>query len=171
MHATVRRGCRAVGDDYWLVTLRGDAVRRVGTRPERGHGADNCLTVAAIDEAQVPAKEAGVLREMPVRDGQQVAKGDLLAQIDDVEAADGSSTWPRYKLSVAKEEATNDVNVRYAEGRRRRGRGRVLIRPQEANDDVPGTVPQTEVAAGWLDLRADRRWQIEKADWISRSPA
>ena len=33
---------------------------------------------------QVPAQEAGVLVKIPVREGQQVADGDLLAQIDDI---------------------------------------------------------------------------------------
>ena len=65
------------------------------------------------EEAQIPAQEPGVLKKLPVREGQSVAVGDLLAQIDDEQprvAADVAQA----KLDVASKQATDDINVRYA---------------------------------------------------------
>ncbi len=42
----------------------------------------DCLLSLAM--RKVPAQEPGVLMKIPVREGQQVAKGELLAQIDDI---------------------------------------------------------------------------------------
>ncbi|NLX96653.1 MAG: HlyD family efflux transporter periplasmic adaptor subunit [Rhodopirellula sp.] len=73
---------------------------------------DGCL-VTLIDEAEVPAQEAGVLIELNASEGQQVAKGDLLARIDDRQSQKLEEI-AKYKLDVAHQEAGNDVNVRYA---------------------------------------------------------
>src|SRR4051812_45420907 len=39
--------------------------------------------VSLIEEVQIPAQEAGVLKSINVREGMQVAQDSLLAQIDD----------------------------------------------------------------------------------------
>ncbi|MGA1368727.1 MAG: hypothetical protein ACO394_09445, partial [Blastocatellia bacterium] len=39
--------------------------------------------VSLIEEAKVPAREAGVLVELPLREGDTLAKGDEIARIDD----------------------------------------------------------------------------------------
>ena len=44
-----------------------------------------------IDEAEVPAQQAGVLTAVEVHEGQQVAKGALLAQVNDQVARSGWS--------------------------------------------------------------------------------
>ena len=72
----------------------------------------NCL-LALDAEATVPAQEAGVLMKIPVREGQQVAAGDLLAQIDDA-IPQMQYNVACYKLEVAKKQAADDIDVRFA---------------------------------------------------------
>ena len=48
---------------------------------------DRCLIkLKGEDEIRIPAQVSGVLISMPVKEGSRVAKGDLLATIDDREA-------------------------------------------------------------------------------------
>ena len=70
--------------------------------------------VSLADEVAVPAQEAGVLVKIPVRDGQQVTKGDLLAQIDDI-VPRAKQNVAMYKLKAALKEATDDINKRFSE--------------------------------------------------------
>jgi macrolide-specific efflux system membrane fusion protein len=118
----------------------------------------HCL-VSLIDEAQVPSREPGVLRELMVKEGDQVAKDQMLAQIDDrkeqheLEAA-------QYKWESAKQEATNDVNVRYAKAGADVYRQEVL-QNYDANQKVAGTVSQTEV----------RRAELKHKEFLLQSEA
>lgn len=111
-------------------------------------------------EVQVPAQEAGVLKKIPVRDGQQVAKDELLAQIDDVvprkkyEVAD-------YKLKAAIRQASDNIDVRYADMAAKVA-AKVHQKNLDANRQTPGTVPEVEVDRQRLDR--DRCYlSIEKA--------
>lgn len=69
--------------------------------------------VALIEQAEVPAQEPGVLMELNVREGQQVAKGELLARIDDRQVKKLHEI-AKFKLDVALHEANNEVSVKYA---------------------------------------------------------
>ena len=53
---------------------------------------ERCL-VSLVEEAKVPAREAGTLVELLAREGDVVAKGDVIARIDD--------RIPRQKLAQA----------------------------------------------------------------------
>lgn len=66
-----------------------------------------------IDEANVPAREAGVLVEVSVREGETVERGQLLARIDDAQAA-LQRDRAAVELRIARQESENDVAVRYA---------------------------------------------------------
>jgi macrolide-specific efflux system membrane fusion protein len=71
------------------------------------------VVLRLLEEAEVPAQEAGVLTAVAVRDGQRVKKGELLAQLDDQVArlvADAAQV--QYEIASAK--ATNDVRMRFA---------------------------------------------------------
>lgn len=81
-----------------------------------------CL-VSLIEEAEVPAQEAGKLESINVREGQQVAVGELLGQIDDG-AAKIALEVANLQLAVAAEKAGNDINLRYSRCRQG-GRGGV----------------------------------------------
>ena len=102
----------------------------------------NCL-VSLVQEAQVPAQEPGVLVEVKVREGQQVEAGQLLCQVDQTKAkmeyrvADG-------KLSVAKEKASDDINVRYAMAAADVAKAELEVN-EDANRRVPRAVPMTEI--------------------------
>jgi len=70
-----------------------------------------CL-VSLSEEAQVPAQEPGLLVSVAAHEGQQVAVGDALAQID-VTQAEVDRRVAELQLSVAQEKAVNDINLRF----------------------------------------------------------
>jgi RND family efflux transporter MFP subunit len=72
------------------------------------------VALRLLEEAEVPAQEAGVITSVAVREGQRVKQGELLAQIDDqVPKLIAEATKAKYDISRAK--ATNDVRLRYAQ--------------------------------------------------------
>lgn len=99
--------------------------------------------VALIEEAQVPGREAGVLAEMNVREGQQVKAGELLGQIDDTKPLTLRKIKEK-EYQVAVEQANNDVNVRFAD----KAAGVALKEWQKAvkaNELQPGAIAAIEV--------------------------
>jgi macrolide-specific efflux system membrane fusion protein len=99
--------------------------------------------VALIEEAQVPGREAGVLTEMNVREGQQVKTGELLAQIDDTKPVTLRKIKEK-EYQVAVEQASNDVNVRFAD----KAYGVAVKEWQKsmkANELQPGAIAAIEV--------------------------
>jgi multidrug efflux pump subunit AcrA (membrane-fusion protein) len=108
----------------------------------------NCL-VTLDSEVYVPAQEAGELKELLVKEGQFVKKGDLLAQIDD--------DLPRLELQVAENklkvahvEAENNINVEYAEADANVAEA-VYNKNIAANKQYAKSVPETEVERSKLD--------------------
>jgi len=124
----------------------------------------NCL-VTMIDEAQVAAQEPGILTELKVREGQQMAAGELMAQIDD------AKTQMELRVADAKrrmkqEEANNDIGVRYTTAAAKVA-GATYEKNMEANRRVPGTVPQVEIHRLWLEWQKEVL-SIEKAEMDRR---
>jgi len=117
--------------------------------------------VELIEEAQVPAQEAGVLVKIMVREGGEVQKGELLAQIDDVlPRMQHEAAMHRYE--AAREEAENDVNIRYSKA------GAAVAKNEweqavEANKKSPGAIPQAEVERLLLKWR-EMDLSIEQAE-------
>jgi macrolide-specific efflux system membrane fusion protein len=66
-----------------------------------------------IEEVDVPARQAGVLKEVAAREGAAVQEGSLLAQIDDTQAR---LTLQRgqLELELAQKQCENDIRVRYS---------------------------------------------------------
>ncbi len=122
------------------------ATPPVGSPPQ-SVSMPSCLLVL-IDEAQVSAEEIGVLREMEVKRGQQVKKGEVLAQIDDVQAK-MALTVADVKHKVAFKEANNDIHIRYSEASTEVAKAEYEI-AVEANRLAPGTVPLAEMRRLWL---------------------
>ncbi len=119
----------------------------------------HCL-VSLIDEAQVPAQEAGVMISVLAHEGQVVAKGDLLAQIDDAQVQFEKRKAVAEQQTAA-EKAKNDIDVRYA-----KAAADVAYvewqKSEEANIKVPGSV--VEVERNRLKLTYRRaELQIEQA--------
>lgn len=69
--------------------------------------------VSLIDQAQVPAEESGVLRNLSAKERSEVKKGDVLAQIDD-RAAQANVTIAQNEYAAAKAEAMSDIRVQAA---------------------------------------------------------
>ena len=124
-------------------------VNRLLAGTQRVAGAEGvtlsgCL-VSLIEKVEVPAREPGVLLKLYVKEGDQVAVGDPLAQIDD-RHAQVQKKAAELKLKVASEEAVNDVNVRYATATAKVAEAEYLQRI-EANRKVAGAVSQSEIRA------------------------
>jgi multidrug efflux pump subunit AcrA (membrane-fusion protein) len=118
-----------------------------------------CL-ISLADEVAVPAQEPGVLMKIPVRDGQQVAKGDLLAQIDDI-VPRAKQNVAKYKLKAAEKEARDDINIRYSRAAAAVAQAD-CDQDEDANRRIPGTVQQTTVREHLLKTR-QMVLSIEKA--------
>jgi multidrug resistance efflux pump len=71
-------------------------------------------TVQMIDDAIVSAEESGPLMELTVKAGQRVERGQCLGQIKDTKARAGRDL-AHAEAEVARKEAENDIDVRYAE--------------------------------------------------------
>jgi multidrug resistance efflux pump len=124
--------------------------------------------VSAKDEVQVPAQEAGMLTALPVREGVQVRAGDLLGRIDDSERQ-MEKRQALIEQQGAKEQADNDVNVRYADAAARVAETEYQ-QAVDANRRVRGTFPEAEVRR--LKLAWHRAvLQIEQAQLEQRMAA
>lgn len=110
----------------------------------------NCL-VTLIDEAEVPAQEEGSLLEIMVREGQQVTKDEVLAQIDDRKVRMAENV-ARYELEAAKAEAGNNVNVRYAQAAADVANAEYQ-QAMDANRKMPNTHPAAELRRLLLEHR------------------
>ena len=125
-----------------LSRTTGEGLISAATVGEHQVSLPYCL-VSLIYEAKVPAQQGGVLVDIQVREGQQVRTGDLIAKIDD-RRAKMQQEVAAYKLDVAKEEAGNDIRVRYATAAAKVAEAE-YYQGIDANRKVPGTVPQAEI--------------------------
>ena len=71
------------------------------------------VLIKLIEQVDVPAREAGVLASINVREGQPVEEGALLAQIVDTEAQIAEKR-AGIELEIARKNTKNDVNIRFA---------------------------------------------------------
>jgi multidrug efflux pump subunit AcrA (membrane-fusion protein) len=120
----------------------------------------NCL-LRLDAEATVPAQEEGVVTKIPVREGQQVAVGELLAQIDDAIPLMQYKV-AEYKLKVAEKQASDNVDVRFATAAAAVALA-VCEQDADSNQRVPGVIPQATVREHLLEHRK-MILSIEKAE-------
>jgi multidrug efflux pump subunit AcrA (membrane-fusion protein) len=120
----------------------------------------NCL-VAPDEEAKVPAREAGVLVELLVREGDGVRKGQVIARIDDSQPQmEKRKAQAEHDQAVAK--AKSDVDVRYSIAAEKVAEAEYK-KADESNRRVPGSV--TEVERDRLKLNEQKsELQIEQAE-------
>jgi multidrug resistance efflux pump len=117
--------------------------------------------VSIVHEAQVPAEEGGVIRGLPVKEGDEIKQGELLAQIDDTEAQ-LRRDYAEFEYASAQKEASNDVNVRAARKTKEVAEAE-HDEGVEINRKSPGSVSQSELRR--LLLTAERSGlQIEVAE-------
>jgi macrolide-specific efflux system membrane fusion protein len=80
-----------------------------------GSGATEIeVFIRLIEQVEVPAREAGELAEVRAKEGQIVRQGEVLAQIEDVEARFARQR-AEFETHAAREQAEDDVVVRAAE--------------------------------------------------------
>ena len=120
---------------------------------------ERCL-VSLVDEARVPAEEPGVLVELLAREGDKVAKGQVIAQIeDDQPQMEKRRAQAEHEQALGK--ASSDVDVRYAvaaEGAAEKAH----LKAEQSHKNVQGAV--TEVERDRLKLEWQKAsLQIEQA--------
>ncbi|HEX4147984.1 MAG TPA: efflux RND transporter periplasmic adaptor subunit [Pirellulales bacterium] len=71
------------------------------------------VLLTLIEEVDVPAREAGVLDTVAVREGQTVKPGELLVSLEDIEAR-LKKDRAQLELTIAQMDAKNDLKVRFA---------------------------------------------------------
>jgi len=134
-------------------------------------GAEPVITrclVSLLTEAKVPAREAGVLVELRVREGDTVTAGETIARIDD--------SQPRFELRKAKAEhdqaaakAESDVDVRFSVASERVAAAE-FEKAQLANEKLEGSVTRVELDRLELNERK-AELQIEQAELERRMTA
>lgn len=121
---------------------------------------ERCL-VSLVEEAQVPAREAGVLVELQVREGDVVSRGDLIARIDDSQP-DFDRRKAVAEHAQAKAKAESDVDVRYAVAAEQVAKAE-YDKANESNNRVPGSVTRVELDRLQLTWKRGEL-QIEQAE-------
>ena len=112
------------------------------------------VVLRLIEEAEVPAQETGLLVAVPVREGQRVKRGDVLAQIDD-EVARMAERDAQLKYDVAHEKATNDVQIRFTRKAAEVAEAE-LARSLESNTRFPKSVSQSQLDVERLNVEKTR---------------
>ena len=120
---------------------------------------ERCL-VSLMEEAKVPAREAGVLVELLAREGDVVKQGDTIARIDDNQPQmERRKAKAEHDQAVAK--AESDVDVRYAVAAEKVAQIE-YEKAAESDRKVPGSV--TRVELNRLQLNEQKaELQIEQA--------
>jgi macrolide-specific efflux system membrane fusion protein len=116
-----------------------------------------------IEQSDVPARDAGVIEAISVKEGDLVKTGDTLIQLDTAEA---KLDVDRAKLqwSIAEEESKNEVDVRFAR-KSLEVAAAELQRAKDSVEDYPKSVSQTELDR--LQLTVERtRLEIEQAQHV-----
>ena len=121
---------------------------------------ERCL-VSLVEEAQVPAREAGVLVELQIRDGDVVSRGGLIARIDDSQP-DFDRRKAVAEHAQAKAKAESDVDIRYAVAAEQVAKAE-YDKANESNNRVPGSVTRVELDRLQLTWKRGEL-QIEQAE-------
>ncbi len=126
------------------------------------------MVLRLVEQADVPAREAGVLASVNVVEGQMVKEGAVLAEIDDTEARIAEER-ARIECEMAKVAATNTVHVRFARKSADVAQAE-LRRSAESNEKYPKSISDSEMDR--LRLVVEKaRLEIEQADYDTRVAA
>jgi multidrug efflux pump subunit AcrA (membrane-fusion protein) len=131
--ATFRRTLLSVVPLLSIAAISGTAVAADITVP---------TIVRVLDQADVPAKDKGVLTDISVRAGDRVSEGQILAQLDDKEQVLALS-HAELQLKIASRDAENALPVQSAEAQEREARKTLdraelaqTVAERQAKDDV-----------------------------------
>ncbi len=95
------------------------------------------------EQVEVSAREAGIIAEMNVREGQSIKSGDPIARVDDTEAKSAEER-AKFELEIANLKAANTVNVRFAQTTVEVARAE-LNRSKESNEKYKKSISETEM--------------------------
>jgi macrolide-specific efflux system membrane fusion protein len=144
----------------WLVPLS-LIVAGVAAGPDAAPIEVDHALVTLIEQVDVPARDAGVLAAVEVREGQLVAAGELLAHLDDTQPQLVKKR-AQIEMDIARTEAENDVDVRFAQKSSEVARAE-LRRASESQEKYSRSVSATEIDR--LRLEAERAaLQVEQAE-------
>jgi macrolide-specific efflux system membrane fusion protein len=119
------------------------------------------VLVRLIEEAEVPARDAGVLKAVVVREGDVVTEGQLVAEVDDREAQLARDR-AELQFELARLGAENDVSVRFSRKSHEVAKAE-HARALESDKKYPRSVSQSELEQ--LKLAAERaELEIEQAE-------
>ncbi len=152
--------CRPAGFAAVLTVLALSSAPLRGEAAEGEPVLERCL-VSLVEEAQVPAREAGVLVELQVREGDVVNRGDLIARIDDSQP-DFDRRKAVAEHAQAQAKAESDVDVRYAVAAEQVAKAE-YDKANESNKRVPGSVTRVELDRLQLTWKRGEL-QIEQAE-------
>ncbi len=111
------------------------------------------VVLRLLDEAEAPARSAGVVTRVEAQEGDHVKRGDLLAQLDDAEVKIAVAS-AKIEAAIARQAAEDDTPVRYAAKAAEAARAE-LRRSAESIAKFPKSVSQSQ-----MDVE---RLTIEKA--------
>jgi macrolide-specific efflux system membrane fusion protein len=99
--------------------------------------------VTLIEQVRISAREAGIIEELSVQEGSYVKAGDQIGKLEDRQAS-VELQRAEAELAVRKEEATNDVNERFAKAALK-VEAKELERMYRVVERIPGTISRTEI--------------------------
>ncbi|HEX5471394.1 MAG TPA: efflux RND transporter periplasmic adaptor subunit [Lacipirellulaceae bacterium] len=147
--------CASTGTGILLAAGEENVV----TASSTGEKAKSAIEVQSVvlrllEEAEVPAQEAGVITGVTVVEGQNVKQGEVLAQIDD-QVARLAADAAKAKYDIAKEKATNDVRIRFAQKETDVSEAE-LRRSTESIEHFPKSVSQSQLDVEQLTVEKNR---------------
>lgn len=126
-----------------------------------------CL-ISLVEEARVPAREAGVLVELSIKEGDTLARGDTIGRIDDSQPQ-FEKRKAQAEHDQAKSRADSDVDVRYSVAAEQVAEAEVE-KAVASNRRIPGSVTDVELAQLQLNQKKSEL-QIEQAQLERRLSA
>src|SRR5687767_570952 len=126
-----------------ILLLLAASVSADGAKPPKGTIVVESAQVTLIDERQVPAREAGVLDRLDVREGDLVEAGQELGLVE-IEQAEVARERAVAELDIAEEQAANDIDYRFAEKSHEVAEAE-FKRANESVAKFPRSVSQTEL--------------------------
>lgn len=120
----------------------------------------DCVVALTEHQADLPPQETGVIKEIAVKPGDQVAEKQLLLQLDDRKAQKEQAV-AEAKYAAAKAKADDDINVRYADAAAKVAKAEYDLNV-EADNTVPGSIPKVRLSELFLKCK-ETELAIEKA--------
>ena len=115
----------------------------VVTSPPMRADEPSAMLLRLVQQVDVPAREAGLLAAVHVREGQLVSEAELLALIDDTEAR-LEKEQAESEAEIARANAANDVDLRYARKSVEVSRAE-LRRAEQSNQHFARSVSESEM--------------------------